>query len=246
MRLALGIEYCGTAYTGWQKQDDPKLVTIQGCVERAVSQVANEPVEVVCSGRTDQGVHALCQVAHFDTTAKREERAWVMGINRYLPHDIRVVFAQEKAPDFHARYQAKRRRYVYLIYNRNEPSALLRERVMWVYQSLNADAMHQAAQYLLGENDFSAFRAVGCQSKSVHRNLSELSVKRNGDTITVDIVGNAFLYHMVRNIVGSLILVGKGDQPVEWMKEVLDARDRKLAGPTADACGLYYVGPDYD
>lgn len=245
MRLALGIEYNGTAYSGWQRQDDPAIPTIQEKVEWAVSKVANHPVTVICSGRTDQGVHALNQVVHFDTTSQRKSHSWVMGINRYLPLDIRIVWAEEKSMDFHARYGAIARRYVYLIYNRHEPSALWQSKVSWIYKHLDEQAMHRGAQYLLGEHDFSAFRAVGCQSHSVHRHVSELTVQREGHLIRVEVRGNAFLYHMVRNIVGSLILVGHKEQPPEWMHTLLQSKDRRLGGATAEACGLYFVGPEY-
>jgi len=244
MRIALGIEYAGSAYCGWQKQ--PKGSSVQQCVEQALAKLAgNQPIHVQCSGRTDSGVHAINQVVHFDTDIVREERAWVLGTNSYLPQDIRIHWARQVEDDFHARFGALERTYHYIIHNQPIPSALWHDRATWVAQPLNVNAMHEAAQCLLGEHDFSAFRASGCQAKSPIRVVHAVSVINEGDRIRVSITANAFLYHMVRNIVGSLLLVGKGKQPVEWMHQVQVSKNRRLSGATAPAQGLYYASVRY-
>lgn len=242
-KIALGIEYNGSAYSGWQSQDN--AVTVQHWVEQALSFVAAHTVELVCAGRTDAGVHALEQVVHFETTALRDDRAWVLGSNTRLPRDIRILWATPVQEDFHARFSAVSRRYRYLIQNSSVPGAVFSTHATPQYHPLDAEKMHEAAQYLLGEHDFSSFRAAGCQAKSPHRKVTQISVQRHGEMVVLDIVANAFLHHMVRNIIGSLMLVGKHEQPPSWIKTVLQQRDRTLAGPTAPACGLYLLQAQY-
>ena len=243
MRVALGIEYDGTSYNGWQRQKNG--IGVQQRLEEALALVANETVEVVCAGRTDTGVHASGQVVHFDTTADRSERSWLLGANTNLPADISVSWVRQLGDDFHARFSATGRRYRYRILNRLQRSALHRHRAWWVYQPLDAGVMHEAAQTLLGEHDFSAFRAAGCQAKSAMRELTAISVTRHDDWLTLDVAANAFLMHMVRNITGTLAAIGQGEQPVAWAREVLESRDRKLGGVTAPPHGLTLVAVDY-
>jgi len=243
MRIALGIEYDGTNYFGWQRQFN--LVTIQEKVEQAVSLVAGEKIIATCAGRTDAGVHAFGQVVHFDTEAKRSDRSWILGTNCNLPADIRILWARHVSPDFNARYSATSRYYRYMIYNNKIASALLRHRAMWCPYEVNEKLMNMAGKYLLGEHDFSSFRGSECQSKSVKRNITLLEVHRSGCSINVDIKANAFLLHMVRNIVGVLVEIGIGKHPPEWAKEVLEACDRKLAAVTVPAAGLYLVNVEY-
>jgi tRNA pseudouridine38-40 synthase len=244
-RLALGVEYIGTNYSGWQRQKDPAVRSVQADLEAALSVVADHPVTTVAAGRTDAGVHASGQVVHFDTTALRTERAWVFGSNTNLPCGIRVLWVKAVPPDFDARLSAQKRHYKYIIYNNNIRPSLLHEYVGWHYAALDAAKMHQAAQHWLGEHDFSSFRAVGCQSRSAVRTVSYITVKRSGELIVFDIMANAFLYHMVRNMVGSLCSIGTGKMPVEWSHELLLARDRTKASATAAPQGLYLVGVYY-
>ncbi len=243
MRLALGVEYDGTNYNGWQRQRVGRGV--QEVLERAVGQVADESVDIVCAGRTDTGVHASGQVAHFDTSATRSDRGWLLGINSELPDDVSVRWIRETEPDFHARFDALSRSYRYRILNRLVRSALERQRSWWVHQALDEETMDDAAQRLLGEHDFSAFRAAGCQAKTPIRELIRISVRRDGDWVTLDVTGNAFLHNMVRNITGTLVAVGSGQQPVEWVSEVLESRDRKRGGITAPPQGLTLVHVAY-
>ncbi|SEP69868.1 tRNA pseudouridine38-40 synthase [Solimonas aquatica] len=243
MRYAVGIEYIGTAYSGWQALSGRQ--TVQGELERALGKVADHPLEVVAAGRTDAGVHALQQIAHFDSPARRSDYAWLLGTNTNLPPDISLRWVQPVAENFHARYAAVARRYRYVIHNHRARSALCRERAAWWPQQLDAQAMHEAAQCLLGENDFSAFRDSQCQSPTPMRNLHRLTVQRRGEFVVMDVIGNAFLHHMVRNIAGTLLPVGMGEQPVAWVAQVLASRDRKCAGMTAPAAGLYFVGAEY-
>ncbi len=243
MKIALGIEYDGTAYHGWQYQQN--LSTIQGAVDAAVSKVANEQIVTVCAGRTDAGVHAFGQVVHFDTNANRYNHAWILGCNSNLPADIRVIWARQVDENFHARYSAISRHYRYVIYNNAIAPALLRNRAMWCKYQLDEKLMAEAGSYLIGGHDFSSFRGSGCQSKSAMRKVTFLEVTRGAGMVNIDIKANAFLLHMVRNIVGSLIKVGTGERPPIWVREVLLARDRKLASITAPSCGLYLVGVDY-
>lgn len=243
MRLAALVEYVGSKYSGWQRQHH--AVTVQGEIERALSQIANATVTISCAGRTDAGVHALGQVIHFDTDAVREPVSWLFGANALLPPDISLRWIQNVDSEFHARYSALGRQYRYVIHDQQARSALLNGRVTWSRQSLDSELMHHAGQCLLGENDFSAFRAAECQSKSSMRNLKKLSVSRDNSLILIDVEANAFLHHMVRNIAGVLIAVGSGKQPVEWVSEVLESKMRSKAGVTADAAGLYFMSVEY-
>ncbi len=243
MRIALGIEYDGTAYCGWQSQHGAR--TVQRCVEQAVARVADHALGVVCAGRTDAGVHALGQVVHFDTDALRSTRAWVLGANANLPKDVRVLWARTVPERFHARYGALARRYRYVMLNRVVPSAIDRHRTCWVRLPLDVGRMNQAARHLLGEHDFSAYRAAACQSKTPMRRVDSLDVRSEGERVVMDVVANAFLHHMVRNVAGVLIAVGTGAQEPDWPRQVLQARDRRAGGVTASAAGLYLVGVTY-
>ena len=243
MRIALGIEYDGTDFLGWQRLRHGN--TVQSVVESALSFVADEPIAVTCSGRTDAGVHAHCQVVHFDAQARRSERNWVLGVNSRLPSSVAVVWARPVSDEFHARYGASGRRYRYAILNRPVRAALDARYVTWERAPLDAAAMHAAAQALVGEHDFSAFRAISCQAHTARRNLRGISVGRSGEHVTVDVEANAFLHHMVRNIVGSLLLVGRGEQPPDWIARLLAGGDRTSAGPTAPPQGLTFLGPRY-
>ena len=243
MRIAIGIEYDGTAYNGWQRQRSG--VGVQALVEQAGSQVADHDIEAVCAGRTDAGVHASAQVAHFDTQSRRSDRSWLLGLNTNLPDDINVTWARPVKADFHARYSALSRTYRYLILNRLVRSALFRRRAWWLHQPLDAARMHAAGQHLIGEHDFSAFRAAGCQARTAMRNLGRLEVQRAGDWIAITVEANAFLQHMVRNIAGMLMAVGSGERPPEWAAEVLERRDRKAGHVAAPAHGLTFIGVTY-
>jgi tRNA pseudouridine38-40 synthase len=242
-RIALGIEYDGSAYAGWQQQAHAR--SVQAELERALACVAGHEVILTAAGRTDAGVHALMQVAHFDTAAARPEHAWALGGTAESADDVTVLWAREVPEQFHARYSALSRTYVYRILNRRMRPALDRQRVCWVRRPLDADRMHRAAQCLLGERDFSAFRAAECQSSTPMRRLIGIGVERLGDTVEITVRANAFLHHMVRNIAGSLLLLGGGDRPEGWLAEVLAAHDRRLAGPTAPPQGLYFAGVEY-
>ncbi len=237
MRLALGIEYNGSRYCGWQSQPDGR--TVQDHVQRSLTKVANHAVVVQCAGRTDAGVHATSQVVHFDTHSTRTEREWVLGINTGLPKDINVSWAKSVRDQFSARFSALERRYRYVILNRQYHSALLHERVHFEPRALDADAMHRAAQALVGTHDFSAFRAAGCQARSPVRAVKSVQVERHGDFVTVDIAANAFLQNMVRIVVGTLLRVGRGDACEAWLRDILRECDRKHVGATAPASGLY-------
>ena len=243
MRIALGIEYDGTSYNGWQRQKTG--LGVQQRLEEALSLVANETVEVVCAGRTDTGVHASGQVIHFDTESERSERGWLLGANTNLPEDISVTWVKPVDQDFHARFSVVARSYRYLILNRLERSALHRNRAWWVYEPLDEAPMQAAAQQLLGEHDFSAFRSAACQANTAVRDITAISVSRSGDWLSIDVTANAFLMNMVRNIVGSLAAVGLGEQGVEWIAGVLEGRDRKDGGITAPPHGLTLVGVEY-
>lgn len=243
-RFALGVEYDGTAFMGWQRQPHAGR-TIQGCLEAALSRVANHPVEITCAGRTDAGVHASAQVAHFDSNAVREPRNWLLGLNANLPVDVAVNWIKPVAEDFHARFQARVRHYRYTILNRATRPALTRAQVSWTHRPLDHARMQLAAQYLLGEHDFSAFRAIECQARSPVRTLHVLQVQRHGELIRIDVVANAFLHHMVRNIAGVLMAIGAGKQEVEWTQQVLAGRDRRLGGVTAPPQGLCFRAVSY-
>ncbi|TGD71431.1 tRNA pseudouridine(38-40) synthase TruA [Mangrovimicrobium sediminis] len=240
-RIACRIEYNGAHYRGWQSQPDPAAPTVQQALEAALTAVAAAPVRVHCAGRTDTGVHGHCQIVHFDAPSARPPRAWVLGGNANLPEDVRVHWAQAVDAEFHARFSALARRYRYLIANTPVRPALLGGQLTWYRHPLDAARMHGAAQALLGEQDFSAFRAATCQSPTAMRNVHAVSVFRRGDIVVVDIQANAFLHHMVRNIVGSLLAVGSGRQKPQWIADLLRGRDRTVAADTAPAAGLYLV-----
>ncbi|HHS89568.1 MAG TPA: tRNA pseudouridine(38-40) synthase TruA [Rhodobacteraceae bacterium] len=242
-RIALGIEYDGSRYCGWQRQAHSP--SVQETLETALAGIADHPVTVTCAGRTDTGVHAVGQVVHFDLQAERPHRAWLLGGNTRLPDDVSIVWARVVKEDFHARFSAVSRCYRYVILNRSTPRALLARRVTWVYHALDVEPMAEAARFLLGEHDFSSFRAAGCQAKSPVRTVESVAVTRSGDFVYLDIRANAFLHHMVRNMAGVLIDIGKGDRPVDWVPELLEKRDRKVGGVTAPPQGLYFAGVTY-
>jgi tRNA pseudouridine38-40 synthase len=244
-RIALGIEYDGAAFHGWQRQSAPVLHTVQAAVEAALSQVADHPVSVVCAGRTDTGVHATGQVVHFDAQTDRGAKAWIRGTNSLLPPAARVLWAQAVSDDFHARFSALNRRYRYLIQESPVEPAILARQITHVREKLDAEHMHAAAQHLLGERDFSAFRAAGCQSKTPWREVQHLRVTRIGGYVVIDIQANAFLQHMVRNITGVLLEIGAGRKPPGWSAEILASRNRTLAAVTAKPYGLYLVQVQY-
>ncbi len=243
MRLAAGVEYDGTRFYGWQRQRQSP--TVQASVEAALSRVADHPVTVYCAGRTDTGVHGRCQVIHFDSHARRTERSWVLGANTALHEGASLLWVRPVSDEFHARFSATRRRYRYRILNRWVRPALDLGRVAWIRQPLDAKRMHEAAQALLGEHDFSSFRAQGCQAKSPVRTIHALSVDRHGSEVRIDIEANAFVYHMVRNIAGALIAVGDGRRSMAWIQQVLSACDRTQAGVTAPPEGLTFMYPSY-
>ena len=242
-RWVAGVEYFGGSYAGWQAQSGAP--SVQADLEAALSKVADHPIAVLAAGRTDAGVHALQQVIHFDTTAERSAYAWLLGTNTNLARDISVRWIQPIAAGFHARFSAIRRSYRYVIHNHRARSALVAGRAGWWPVALDAPAMHEAAQALIGEHDFSAFRDSECQSNTPMRRLDRIDVARKGEFVVIDVVGNAFLHHMVRNITGVLAEIGQGRRPVAWSREVLDSRDRKRGGMTVPACGLYFIGPEY-
>lgn len=270
MRIALGLEYDGSGFCGWQSQVGRATAAgppqescvaplgggaqrrgliksaVQDAVEAALSMVADAPVRVVCAGRTDAGVHALAQVVHFDTEAVRPDTAWVRGVNAHLPASVAVRWAQPVPAEFHARFSARGRCYRYVLLNRAERPGLMARRVGWFHRPLDANLMREAAGLLLGEHDFSAFRAVECQAKSPVKTLRRADLARHGDMLVFDFEASAFLHHMVRNLVGTLVYVGKGAHPPAWTGELLAGRDRARAAPTFEACGLYFAGVDYD
>jgi tRNA pseudouridine38-40 synthase len=243
MIIALGVEYLGTRYCGWQRQTHSP--SVQQYVEEALSRVANHPVSVYCAGRTDTGVHATGQVIHFETSAERPEKAWRMGGNAHLPDDISIQWAKPVSDDFHARFSAISRRYRYVILNAPARPAILTGQVTWVREPLDEVSMHQAAQLLVGEQDFSSFQAASCQSPTPFRNVFNVKVERKNEFVVLDITANAFLHHMVRNIAGTLIEVGRGNKAIEWVGDLLQQRDRTLAAPTAAPDGLYFVQANY-
>lgn len=244
-RYAAAVEYSGGAYHGWQKQCHDPVPCVQGEVEKALSRVANHPVTVICAGRTDAGVSACYQIIHFDAQVQRPERAWVMGGNTYLPGDIALLWVKPVSEDFHARFSARARRYRYIIYSAAVKPAVLTKGVTWTWKSLDEVKMQQAARVLVGEHDFTSYRAVACQAKNPVRQVQHLQVYRQGRLLIIDIKANAFLHHMVRNIAGVLMKIGAGEAPVSWAQEVLDARDRRQGGVTAPPFGLYFVDVDY-
>lgn len=244
-RFAAIIEYNGACFHGWQRQKDHDLPTVQAALEAAISQVANHPVEISCAGRTDTGVHATRQTVHFDSSSIRSDYGWMMGINTHLPPGVALQWVGRVDGQFHARFRAQARRYRFLIYNQPARPALMHDQLTWWRYPLDAERMHEAAQHLLGEHDFTSFRASGCQAKSPIKHMHCITVKRWGNIIMVDLECNAFLYHMVRNIVGVLLPIGEEYQPVSWMKDVLEMKDRTKAGITAPGNGLYFVGVKY-
>lgn len=243
MKIALGVEYNGNKFHGWQSQTN--VITIQAILEAALSKVADEPVKVVCAGRTDTGVHATNQVIHFETQAVRKHQAWVLGSNSHLPSSISVQWAKEVDETFHARFSALSRRYHYIIYNRPVRSSLLAPLTTWVNFPLDEEAMHMAVQSLVGEHDFTSFRSAECQSRTPNRHIYAASIVRQEDLIALDIIANSFLHHMVRNIMGVLIDIGVQKKPVTWCQELLAAKNRTEAGKTAAPQGLYLTGVRY-
>jgi tRNA pseudouridine38-40 synthase len=244
MRIALGLEYAGTTFHGWQSQPDGN--TVQDALERALAVIAGVGVGVLAAGRTDAGVHATMQVVHFDAPVTRPDTAWVRGVNANLPADIAVQWAQPVAVDFHARFAASARHYTYLLANRAVRPALLAGRVGWYHRPLDVGAMARAAQPLAGTHDFSAFRAAECQARSPVKTLAPIAVFAQGEIIRFDFSANAFLHHMVRNIVGALVQVGADKAPESWVAELLEGRDRTRSAPTFAPDGLYLTGADYE
>lgn len=244
MRIALGVEYFGSGFHGWQSQLSGG--TVQDALEAALGEIAGLPVGVICAGRTDAGVHASHQVVHFDAPVERPLTAWVRGVNTHLPEGVAVRWAQAVDPEFHARFSARGRRYRYLLLNRPQRPGLWAGRVGWFHGALELEAMQEAARGLLGEHDFSAFRAAGCQAKTPVKTLWRADVRQQGNLFVFDFEASAFLHHMVRNLVGSLIYIGKGSQSPAWIDELLQARDRKQAAPTFSPDGLYFRGPIYE
>lgn len=242
-RWAAAVEYLGTAYSGWQAQ--PHAPSVQAAVEAGLSKVADHPVTTVAAGRTDAGVHGFQQIIHFDSSSARTPYAWLLGTNTNLPEDIALRWVRAVPEEFHARFSARSRSYRYVIHNARWRSALLLGRAAWVAWELDAMAMHRAAQALVGELDFSAFRDSECQSRTPMREVQAISVRREGSFVLLDVRANAFLHHMVRNIAGSLIEVGSGKQREAWIGEVLASRQRTRAGMNAPACGLYFVDAEY-
>ena len=244
MRIALGLEYHGAPFHGWQSQADGSGV--QNALERALSGIAGERIGVIAAGRTDAGVHATSQVAHFDTSVSRPLQAWIRGVNSQLPPAIAIRWAAPVEPEFHARFSATSRRYRYVLFNNPVRPALLSGRVGWYHRQLDVERMVAAAKSLIGEHDFSSFRSSECQAKSPVKTLHETVISRQGDYLLFDFHAGGFLYHMVRNIIGSLLWVGYGKESPGWFASLLAARDRTLAAPTFAADGLYFVGAEYD
>ncbi|HUP93889.1 MAG TPA: tRNA pseudouridine(38-40) synthase TruA [Burkholderiales bacterium] len=244
VRVALGVEYDGAAFCGWQTQ--PSGCGVQDHLEAALAHIAGETVETTCAGRTDAGVHALEQVVHFDTTARRPLSAWVRGVNASLPATLAVLWSQEVRSDFHARYSARNRCYRYVLLNHPVRPAADHGRVGWFHLPLDVERMREAAQFMTGEHDFSAFRSAECQARSPVRDLRTIEIERRGVYVVFDFCANAFLHHMVRNLMGTLIHIGKGKRAPPWAAEVLASRDRSQCAPTFDAAGLYLARVEYD
>ena len=243
MRIAIGIEYDGTAYNGWQRQSHG--VGVQTVIENALSKIANESIETICAGRTDSGVHAIAQVVHFDSKVKRTMRNWLFGINSNLPDDVNACWAKIVDQNFHARFSAISRSYRYLILNKSVRSSLHRNRAWWIHRPLNEFDMQRAADHLLGKHDFSAFRAAGCRASTPIREISNIRINRDGDWIAIDVTANAFLQHMVRSIAGLLATIGQGEANSALVREVLESCDRKKGGVAAPAHGLTLMKIDY-
>jgi tRNA pseudouridine38-40 synthase len=244
MRIALGVEYDGSRYCGWQSQ--PDMLNVQDTLASALSSVADEHISIIAAGRTDTGVHALEQVIHFDSNSLRPQNAWVRGTNALLPKDIAVLWAHTVTDDFHARFSAQARSYQYVMINRPTRSAVHQGKVGWFHLPLDVAAMRSATQYLLGEHNFSAFRSSQCQAKTPVKNLMQFDIRQDGDTIIFDLTANAFLHHMVRNIIGCLVYIGKGKYPPHWLLQVLESGDRSQAAPTFAPDGLYLRHIIYD
>ena len=244
MKIALGVEYLGTDFHGWQIQKSG-LRTVQGVVEPALSKIANHPVRVFCSGRTDAGVHAQEQIIHFETQTTRTDGAWLFGGNANLPSDVNFKWAKEVNDDFHARFNAHARSYEYKIHHHPVRSSLKTGYYLWEPRSLNIDDMRKAAAFLVGKHDFSCFRGSMCQAKSPIKTIEYLQIDKIGDDLIIKVKANAFLHHMVRNLVGTLLKIGRGEENPEWMLSVLDSKDRKEAGPTAEPQGLYFIKAHY-
>jgi len=239
----MGVCFNGSAYQGWQSQSSGQ--TVQDQLEKALAQFTTHKVSTLCAGRTDAGVHGLMQVIHFDTDLARDIASWVRGTNRYLPSDIAIQWAREVPPSFHCRGSAVARRYAYIVLESPVRPSLESGRVGWVYRPLNLQAMQAAAAHLIGEHDFSSFRASSCQALSPVKRLTQIAIHQHGPYWRLEFEGSAFLHHMIRNIMGCLVMVGQGRQPVAWMQQVLDARDRRAAAPTFAPQGLYFLGPRY-
>jgi tRNA pseudouridine38-40 synthase len=244
MRLALGISYNGQAYEGWQSQLSGR--TVQDRLEAALAEFTTQRVSTVCAGRTDAGVHGLMQVVHFDTGLRREESSWVRGTNRFLPRDIAVEWAHAVPDEFHSRASAIARRYSYVLLESQVRPSLDAGRVGWVFRPLDGQAMREAAQQVLGEHDFTSFRASACQALSPVKTLRSVDITRRGAYWRFDFEANAFLHHMIRNLMGCLVVIGQGQHPPSWLGEVLRARDRDAAAPTFSPAGLYFLGPVYE
>jgi len=245
MRVALCIEYKGTNYTGWQAQNNKSKETIQYYVDRAISRVSNQRVKSICAGRTDTGVHAFRQFIHFDTDKKRTKQNWIMGINSYLPEDIKAKSLFFVNDEFHARYTATARSYQYIILNQEQPSSLLFEFVLWERRKIDINKLKQSVKYIKGKHDFSCFRSAGCQAKNPVKNIKKMSIKTKKNLIIIDITANAFLYHMVRNIVGTLLEIGLGKYEPSYINKIIKNKDRKKAGKKAAAKGLYLMNIEY-
>lgn len=244
MRFALGVEYDGRSFSGWQTQ--PGGNTVQDVLQSALARIAGESVQVVCAGRTDAGVHATAQVVHFDTQCVRPLSAWVRGVNTFLPDSVAVRWVLPVAAQFHARFSAIGRSYRYLLVNRSQRPGVWNGRAGWYHLPLDVAIMQRAADLLLGEHDFSAFRAADCQARSPVKTLRKATVRQYGELVVFDFEAGAFLHHMVRNLVGSLVYVGQGKHPPEWIRDLLHSRDRRLAAPTFSAAGLYLAGVHYE
>jgi len=242
-RIALGVEYLGSQYCGWQYQHH--ALSVQQVLEEALTRVADQPVRVHCAGRTDAGVHATGQVVHFETSALRPERAWTLGVNASLPDDVAVRWARAVDAEFHARFSAMARHYRYLILRRPARSALWHQRAFWTHRSLSLAPMREAAAALIGRHDFTSFRALACQAKSPVRTLHYLDLSERGDLLVLSVGADGFLHHMVRNLVGVLLAIGRGERPADWAAELLALRDRARGGITAPAHGLYLLRVDY-
>lgn len=243
MRIALGVSYSGDGYEGWQSQLSGN--TVQDKLEAALGSLAASPTRVMCAGRTDAGVHALMQVVHFDTLAKRELSSWVRGTNALLPANIAVQWAREVPDTFHSRASATSRRYSYVLLASPVRPSVESMRVGWVYRPLDIQAMQMGAEHLLGEHDFTSFRAAQCQAKSPIKHITQVTILRKGSYVRLDFEANAFLHHMIRNILGCLVVIGQGQQPPQWMRDVILARNRSAAAPTFSPNGLYFLGPTY-